>query len=85
MQDTAVLTSGWVSNATRDVVVRVHASHSLDAIVFSGGVQVRSNHDRLIRLSREDESQRDNPLKLKTTAAWVTSGMACMRYVVVHC
>ena len=33
-------------------------------------VWIRSNHDRLVRFSSEDTSEKDFPLQLKTTSAW---------------
>lgn len=36
-------------------------------------VQVRTNHERLIRLS-EDAKERDYPLQLSSTSNWLCSG-----------
>ena len=57
-------------------------------------VWVRSNHERLIRFSSSEQSEKDFPLNLKTTSNWVDEGdnsggwgwcvHACMgRYVCV--
>lgn len=35
-------------------------------------VWVRSNHDRLVRLSGEEQTEKDNPLKLRSTTAWAS-------------
>ena len=36
------------------------------------GAQVRSNHERLIRLSGASQTSKDNPLKLQSTTDWAT-------------
>ena len=33
-------------------------------------VWIRSNHDRLVRFSSDDTSEKDFPLQLKTTSTW---------------
>ena len=37
-------------------------------------LKVRSNHDRLVRLSGETQTEKDNPLKLRSTSAWASQG-----------
>lgn len=37
-------------------------------------VKVRSNHERLVRLSGEDTTAKDNPLKLESTTKWNDQG-----------
>ena len=36
--------------------------------------QVRSNHDRLVRLSSDDCAEKDYPLQLETTSQWQEKG-----------
>lgn len=36
--------------------------------------QVRSNHDRIVRLSSDDCPEKDYPLALKTTTHWQEDG-----------
>ena len=36
--------------------------------------QVRSNHERLVRLSGKDSNEKDNPLKIDSTAPWKDQG-----------
>jgi hypothetical protein len=40
--------------------------------VYGGCAQVRSNHERLIRLNGGSQASKDNPLKLLTTTAWAS-------------
>ena len=40
--------------------------------VLRVAAQVRSNHERLIRLSGASQTSKDNPLKLQSTTDWAT-------------
>ena len=40
-------------------------------------VWVRTNHERLVRLSGDGDRDRDNPLKLRSTQRWLKDGEFC--------
>ena len=40
-------------------------------------VWVRSNHDRLVKLTGTSSREKDCPLKLKTTLKWKDTGIVC--------
>lgn len=37
-------------------------------------VWIRTNHERIVQFSGQDSSERDYPLKLRTTSSWVEKG-----------